>query len=145
LRRGVARQATPKRTDEAISVARDRLDEVRRVGRISQRVAQPLDGSVQAVLEVDERVVAPEATPEILAGDDLAGRLEQRDEDGEWLILQCDTYATLPQVARDGIQLEGPEAVRTRPLACIGGHRRRSFDWRPRRARRRSGARAWSV
>jgi hypothetical protein len=51
------------------------------------------------VLEIDERVVAPEAMTQILAGNDLAGHGEQGEQDGERLVLQRDAHAALPQLA----------------------------------------------
>ena len=45
--------------DQAVPATRDGFDELRSVGVIAERFAQPLDDGVDAVLEVDERVVRP--------------------------------------------------------------------------------------
>lgn len=44
-----------ERTNEAIATARQRLHELRIVGLVFKRGAQPFDGGIEAVLEVDER------------------------------------------------------------------------------------------
>ena len=66
-----------RKRDEAITNPRNRFNVTRRVCRVSQRVAQFLDGFIQAVVEIDEYVGWPKALSEFLASDDLAGSLQK--------------------------------------------------------------------
>jgi len=63
-------------SDEAISTAGQRFD-VARAGRgISQGFAHFVDGRVQAVIEVDERIGGPEFLLQLFAGDDFSGTFQ---------------------------------------------------------------------
>ena len=71
-------------SNEAIAVTGKRLDEARFVGRILQRIAQPLHRVVQALLEVNESVCRPDLLLQFVAGNDLARMLQQHLQN-----LQC--------------------------------------------------------
>ena len=53
-------EATVDWSNKAISSASECLNEDGRVRRFAQRIAQPLDGSIQAMIEIDEGVHRPE-------------------------------------------------------------------------------------
>ena len=68
------------------------------VSLIAERGAQPLHGGVQAVLEIDEGAVGPQARTELLAGHDVPGPLQHQPQDLEWLLLEPDAGLSLPQL-----------------------------------------------
>ena len=75
------------RGDETIAPSRDRLHKTRRLGRVTERVAQPSDRRVQPVLEIDEGVLRPETLAELLASDELARLLEQHRQQEEAVVV----------------------------------------------------------
>ena len=87
-----------------------RLHEPRMLGVVAERGAQALDRRVQPVLEVDERAVRPQPLPELVAGQHLAGPLEQHGQQLERLVLQAEAHAVLAQLARAEIELESSES-----------------------------------
>ena len=62
--------------NKPIAAAREGFDEPRRLSRIAQRVAEALHRRIQSAFEIDEGVVVPEPTPQLVPGDDLAGASE---------------------------------------------------------------------
>ena len=121
------------RRDEPVPAPVQRLDEPRIVGIVAERGAQPLDGRVQAVLEVDERACRPEALPELLSRHHFARPLEHHRENLERLILKPDADAALSQLARAQIDLEGPKSPHARRTSFEGQHRKREV-YQPRAA-----------
>ena len=89
--------------------------------------AQPLDGGVQAVLEVDEGAGRPQALAQFFARHHLARTLEHHRENLERLILKPDADASLPQLARAQIDLEGPKSLDVRRTAFQRQHRKEKF------------------
>jgi len=75
------------RGDESVSSAGYSLDESRIGGGITQGLAQFVNGGVQAVIEVYERVARPEALLQLLARDHFSGVLKQNGQDLKWLFL----------------------------------------------------------
>ena len=98
------------RSDKAVSAAGDCLDKTRAGGGISEGLADLVDGGVQAVIEVDESVGGPELLLQLLAGDDLAGAVEQESQDLERLSLEAEPHAILAQFPGGEIELEDSEA-----------------------------------
>jgi hypothetical protein len=62
------------------------------------------------VLEIDECLCRPQALPQLVAGHEFAGTVEQRLEELKRLIGKTDSDAALPQFARPGIELERAES-----------------------------------
>jgi len=60
------------RRKEAVAAQGHGFDEARILWRIAQRLAQLVDGGVQAVIEVDEGVFGPQSLAEVIARDDAA-------------------------------------------------------------------------
>src|SRR5271155_3340589 len=73
--------------EEAVAPPRNGLDEARVVRIISQRIAQPFDGGVKAVVEIAEVAAWPKFAAKFLPGNHLAGMLEQHAQDLERLFL----------------------------------------------------------
>jgi len=67
-------------------------------------------GGIESMLEVDERVIGPQAPAKFVASDDCAWLFEQGFQDLERLCLNFDSDAILPYVAAFQIDREGPEA-----------------------------------
>jgi len=76
------------------------------IGVVSELRTQPFDGGIQAVLEVHERAIRPEAMPQFVAGDDFARMFEHESKNLERLILQTHTSRPLTQLTRSTVQLE---------------------------------------
>ena len=111
LRRGLAgglRVPGLDRRDEAVSAPREGLDVAGRSGIVIQSLADLLGGDVEAVIEIHQRV-APKPADQFLAGDDLAGTLQQRREKLEGTLLQFDFPAVLSQFALCEVNLEHTE------------------------------------
>ncbi len=73
------------RRDEAVAAALQRLDEARVVRLVAERGPQAVDGAVQPVVEVDERVVRPQPLAQRLARDGLPGLGQQGVQDAQGL------------------------------------------------------------
>jgi hypothetical protein len=78
------------RRDEAISVTSNGLNKARRFGGVVQRLAQAANGGIETVVKVNERVRWPQLPAQFLARNDLAGSLQQADQDLKRLLLQPD-------------------------------------------------------
>jgi hypothetical protein len=72
------RGPTVDRSDEAVPSSSDCLNEDGLFRRFAQRNAQPLDGGIQAVIEVDERVRRPELIAQFFSGYHISRSLQQR-------------------------------------------------------------------
>src|SRR5207253_6392605 len=95
--------------NEPIAALRQRLDEARVFGRIAQSLTEPVDGGIEAVIEVDERVSRPQTLPQLVASDDIAAALEQQDEDVERAAAQLHAAPLFHELARAAVNLEHPE------------------------------------
>ena len=90
------------RIQEAIAAATDRLDVARLRRGIAERASQPVEGTADAVIEIDECAIGPETLPEFLTGDHLAGPLDQRKEELEGTLLEFDADAVFAELACTG-------------------------------------------
>ena len=73
----------------------DRLDIARLRSGIPQGFPQFVDGAADAVVEINEGAVGPEALPEILSRDDLAAPLDECNQQVEGTVLEPDASAVL--------------------------------------------------
>jgi hypothetical protein len=80
-------------------VARQGLDELRILRRISQGLAQFLDGMVQAVVELDEGVGGPEPGSQVFSRDNFARTLDQCAEYFEGLRRKRDLLTVIVEFA----------------------------------------------
>jgi hypothetical protein len=71
------------RSNKTIPIAWQCLDETRVLGVISQRAAQFIHGSVNAVFKVNEGIGGPELLPDLFPGHHFAGPLEERGQNLE--------------------------------------------------------------
>jgi hypothetical protein len=79
---------TVDRGEEAVAPASHGGYEPGILGGVAQRIPEPADGGVEAMVEVDEGVCRPEPFAHLLASDYLAGTIEQHCENLEWLFLE---------------------------------------------------------
>ena len=107
-----SRRRPVHRRDEPVPAARQRLDIARDVGRIVERLAQAAHRRVQAGLEVDERIGAPEAIAQCLARDELARTLEQRLQNRDGLVGNLEAGGAVAQLPRAPVQRERAESNR---------------------------------
>src|SRR5262245_1173877 len=75
---------------------------------------EPFHGSVQAVLEIDERIAWPELVSELISRDQFARSFEQHDKNLNWLTLHLNFASMLAQLTRPEIEFETLEFDRTR-------------------------------
>src|SRR5262249_41663732 len=101
-----------KLPDEALPALRERLDEWRRPGVVTECLAEFADGRVQAGFGIHERLRAPEQAAELLAADDDTWASKQRDQQAEGQILELDPHAVAPQHAGVRIDVEVAEPHR---------------------------------
>jgi hypothetical protein len=74
-------------SNELVSATPDRSHETGIFGLVVEGLAELVNGSVQAVVEVDERIYGPEAVTELFAGYYLPRPFEKDLEDVEGSIL----------------------------------------------------------
>ena len=96
-------------SDESVTPTGHRFDEPRRIGRVPERIAQPPNGGIQPVLEIDECLCRPESLSQLVAGHELTRTVQQRLEKLKRLIGEADPDATLPKFARPHVELERAE------------------------------------
>ena len=87
-------------SDETVTPARQGFYIPGIVGSISERVPETLDGGVQAMIEVHERVRWPELGVQFFAGDHLPWSVKKGQEYLEGLILQTDAGAVSAKFTR---------------------------------------------
>jgi hypothetical protein len=68
-------------SNEDVPATRHCLYVARLFCRISQGLAQFVNGGIQPLLEITERSAAPEMTLQFIAADDLSGTTDQESED----------------------------------------------------------------
>ena len=98
------------RRNEAVAAPRERLDEARILRRIAQSFPQLVDRRSQAMVKVDDRVVAPEPVLDLIPRDHFARPLQHANQNPEGLRLQTNADAGFAQLSRLGICLEQSEA-----------------------------------
>ncbi len=86
------------------------FDVERTVGVVAQHLADLLDALVDAVLEIDVGLLAPELGLDFLAGNDLPGVGGEQDEELKRLRREFDDGAGFAQLKGVEIELEDPEA-----------------------------------
>jgi hypothetical protein len=84
--------------NEAVAAPGHGLKEARVVGVVSERVAQPLDGRVQTVVEVNKGVGGPEFFAQLLSRDQFSRPLQKSGQKLKWLILESHFEAASTQL-----------------------------------------------
>jgi hypothetical protein len=95
---------------KAVPASRQRFDEARIFGGVSQSVAQLVDRRVQTVVEVNEGIGRPILGAQLFTSDHFAGPLQQDREHLERLFLEFDPCALLAQFSRAEVYLKHSEA-----------------------------------
>jgi hypothetical protein len=91
--------------EEPVTATGNGLNEAWILRRVAQRFTNLVDGFVQTVIEVDDRL-APKFLLQLLPGYQLSGLFQQHRQDLKRLLLQSDAQATLRQFAGSKIDLE---------------------------------------
>jgi hypothetical protein len=64
------------RGDEAVAASRDRLDEPRVLGVVTERGPKPLEDYVKTPVKIDVRSLGPQAQPQLLSSHNFSWTLE---------------------------------------------------------------------
>jgi hypothetical protein len=88
-----------QRGDEAVALARHRLDVNRLIRGVAEGLPQFLERCVYAGIEVNMSISGPQALAEFLASDQVAGTLNQQRKNLEGLLLQADALTTTTEKA----------------------------------------------
>src|ERR1700745_1675548 len=99
------------RNEEAISTLGNGLDVARVLGIIAQRLPQFANGDTEAAVEVDKRILAPDAMASIVAGAHLSSVFKKNTQKPEGLLLQLHPIPVFQEFARDRIHLERAEPI----------------------------------
>src|ERR1700720_1579310 len=94
---------------EAIPSSSECLDKDGGLGRRAQRVPQPFDGCIQAMIEVDECVCRPELASQFLSGDHFSRPFKQRGQHLKGLFLELYPLSPLSEFPSLEIDLERTE------------------------------------
>ena len=79
--------------DEAVAATRQGFDEPWTVGGIAERGPQLRDGDVEAALEVDEGLLAPQPSPQFVTRHELARTFDECRQQLKRLVLEPDLNA----------------------------------------------------
>ncbi len=91
--------------NEAITEARQGLDVLRVFGAIVQGQADLPDAEVKTLLEVDERIIAPDGQADLFARHQGTAMIEQKRKNARWLLLNFGQHAVLAELKRLLVEL----------------------------------------
>ena len=98
-----------------------RTDWARANQATEKRVPQSIHRGIDTMIELDNRIVRPEAFPNLLARNHFPGRFEQHPEYLKGLILKPDPEAVFEQLGRPHIELKRAETdIGSRAAARAG-------------------------
>jgi hypothetical protein len=103
---------------EAVPSTRDCFDISGVLSRVPETLAQLGDSRVEAVIEIDERVVGPEGGAEIIAAYDFAGLFQQKLQNPEWLFLHPQQHPAFAAVLPGRDQLRTCRSELRAPSDC---------------------------
>jgi hypothetical protein len=110
-RRCCIRQGLDRR-NEAIPLARHRLDERRRVRCIAERLPKLADRGVYTVLDVDEHILGPKRVHDLIPRDELTSSAHEENQKIHWLPLEADAMSVAAQLIRSDVKHEVANAKR---------------------------------
>ena len=108
-RTGCGRRRVGDGHQEPVAAPGKRLDELRGIRGVAKHLANLPDAEIQPLIEVHERVAAPDVIADLDARHDLAAAAGEEFEDLERLRRQLEHVAALPQFAGCRVQLERGE------------------------------------
>ena len=76
---------------------------------------------MKAMVEIDEGIGCPNLSPKLFSRDYLAGGIEQRSQELQWLTVKTQPNAVLAQFTRTSIQLKIAES-KSGSAWCRGRH-----------------------
>src|SRR5580700_6138186 len=95
------------RGNKAVAMTGNSFDESWVVGTVVERGTEFFQNGIQASVEIDKSTFRPKSMTEFLAGNDLAGALQQQDDkDAKWLVLDLDSHTTSAQRVAGNVRLE---------------------------------------
>ena len=97
--------------DEAVSAPWNCLQVARRVGVIIQRVPHFSDGYAEAVIELNEGILRPQALTDLLPGEDLSRPLQKHDEQAIGKVLDFHACPIPREATLLKVQFEGTKTV----------------------------------
>jgi hypothetical protein len=98
------------RRDETIAATGNRFNVSRFFGIVCERGPDLLLAKVDTALEVDERIVTPEAMLDLFPGHDLAGTFDKQRKHSERLRMHFYGNTGFAQSAACGVQFVGTES-----------------------------------
>ena len=109
---------------KSVATPGERLDEARLGCGIAEHFAQLVHSSVQAVIEVHERIRGPQTIAQFLACDHGTCAFQQHSENREGLILEAQPASLLAKLARPQVGLVNAKAENPRVLGGgrVGRH-----------------------
>ena len=96
-------------SDKPVTASRQRLNEPRRIGRVTQGIAESQDCVVEAHVKVHKSIRRPKLVAKLIPGNDFAGVLQQHGENLKGLLLQPESDPVFMQLAGCEVDLEGSE------------------------------------
>jgi hypothetical protein len=95
--------------EKAIAATRNGFHEAGALGGVTEGFTDFVDGFIEPVIEIHESVRGPNFSLELLASDDLAGMVEQHNENLQWLFLEADAEAVFAQFTGAKVQFKNPK------------------------------------
>ena len=89
-------------------------------GQIAECFAKLIDGGVQAVIEVHERIFAPKPQPHLLARHQFRRSFQQHHQNLKWLRVQPDPNALFTQLSSSLAYLKRAETKHA--ICCLLRH-----------------------
>ena len=106
------------RRNEAIALARNRLDKPRIVCRIPQGQPDLLDGRVETLIKFDESIRRPKRFLQILAAHQLTRAADQQYENLKRLVLQLDSWSCLRNSPAEESSSNSPKRITRGAVGC---------------------------
>ena len=91
---------------EPVPPSRDGFDISWLVSQVAQRLTEPIHGRIETAVKIHKGTVGPQTVNQFFTADDVTGGFKKREQDSTRLVLQPNAMTMLPQVRRDGIDLE---------------------------------------
>lgn len=106
------------RSDEAVAVTRNCLDESRVIGIVIDSGAKFLEDHIKAAVEVDEGAFRPKMSSQFLAADNFSRVFKQDEQDAEGLVLDLDAHAIAGQSLLGDVRFKEAESEAARRGSC---------------------------